>query len=258
MEKYLKIIVIILFFALFVTYILKFSKAPLYLSDTVTKLPKEEEIKLLKILDKVNLNSEMIESIVYNDIKIKLTQGITFRAKGYLFFERNKKLRIFINHGLFGREMDIGSNEDVFWFWSKRMRPSAIYFSSHKDLNKTNLKTPLNPDWILESFGFSTINKNEIEFVKCGDYLGIKQYKLSNNCEQVCILTLLDQYSSRVVGKYLYDCEDHLLASVELKSYKVDSMTGIQVPNNILISWYDENIFMEWSIEDIILNKNIN
>ena len=42
-----------------------------------------------------------------------------------------------ISNSFLGKETDVGSNEKQFWFWSKRMKPSVLFYSEHENLNKT-------------------------------------------------------------------------------------------------------------------------
>jgi hypothetical protein len=225
--------------------------------DNLSEASKNDDLGTLSLIRAINNANSRVKSLYYTDIKIQLSQNIAIRAKGKLFFQKDKFLRIFINHSLFGQEMDIGSNKDFFWFWSKRMTPAALFYAHHKDLDKTMLKTPLNPDWLLESFGITQLPEKNIEFVKCGFFQGIIQYKVSALGENVFIVTLLDPKINAIAGKYLYREDGNLLAGVEFKSFKKCDKIGAIIPTSLRITWPEENIYMDWDMSGVGVNQCI-
>jgi hypothetical protein len=58
---------------------------------------------------------------------------------------------------LFGNpEVDLGSNDQEFWFWIKRADPPRQYYCTYKDLEEgrvRHLPFPFQPEWILEAMG---------------------------------------------------------------------------------------------------------
>jgi hypothetical protein len=228
-----------------------------YLLDNLSEASKNDDLDTLSLIRSINNANSRVKSVCYTDIKIQLSQNLTIRANGKLFFQKDKFLRIFISHSLFGQEMDIGSNEEFFWFWSKRMTPPALFYARHEDLGKTMLKTPLNPDWLLESFGITQLPEKNIEFVKCGLLQGIIQYKVSALGENVFIVTLLDPKINTIAGKYLYREDGNLLASIEFKSFKKCNKVGVMVPTSLRITWPEENIYMDWDMSGVGINQCI-
>ncbi|MFO0917320.1 MAG: hypothetical protein U0872_03275 [Planctomycetaceae bacterium] len=48
--------------------------------------------------------------------------------------EKANHLRIIVS-SFTGNEVDLGCNEDIFWFWAKRQRPAAIMYAKHDQLD---------------------------------------------------------------------------------------------------------------------------
>lgn len=212
---------------------------------------QEENEELLFLIRKINQNNDRIHSLSYSKVKIYLKKGFWIKTKAKLYFKQEKNIRIIIEN-FFGKQIDIGSNEELFWFWSSFMTPPTYYFSRHQDLNKTNLKTPLNPNWIIESMGFKSIEVKNIVFIKTEQYQGIKQIRSSSSGENISIITLIDPLKRIVVKKFLCDSDNQVIATVEYKNYI--SIDDIKIPDHIIINCYSENIFMEWKITEIKLN----
>lgn len=219
---------------------------PLYVSQQQRILPE----------NKLGSEDLAIKSINERNIKIKnFTCDVDIRAgrmrtTGKLFMEKPRKFRMTIN-SILGKEMDIGSNDSIFWFWSKRMTPPLLHYANHENLGKSNLKTPLNPNWIMSSLGIGEIEKGQLATIK--NFKGIICQKTSANGEEVTILTLFNEKS--IAGHYLYDQSGKMTASAEIKTVK--NIGEHILPEQILIIWYQEGVSMEWIMRNHQINTGI-
>lgn len=247
MVKYFYVIIFLFITIIIVLAIKRNALSPQKL-EFVTQ---EENEELLFLIREINQNNDRIHSLSYSKVKIYLKKGFWIKTKAKLYFKQEKNIRIIIEN-FFGKQIDIGSNEELFWFWSSYMTPPTYYFSRHQDLNKTNLKTPLNPNWIIESMGFKSIEVKNIVFIKTEQYQGIKQIRSSSSGENISIITLIDPLKRIVVKRFLCDSDNQVIATVEYKNYI--SIDDIKIPDHIIINWYSENIFMDWKITEIKLN----
>ena len=184
------------------------------------------------IIQYLNDRNEKIKSIYYK-LTIRMS-GLLQDLDGYLYYEKDKKFRMFV-YSSFGLELDIGSNEQYFWFWSKRMKPPILYYCLHKNSDKTRLKTPLNPLWLMELTNINTIDKGAIS-----KYKG--KIAVSEVRNGIMKIILVDQ-NANIIGHYLYD--NHLITSCEM------------TPRTIEIIWPDEAIRMNWTIDYSQINVKI-
>ena len=228
---------------------------PVYLSptDQISKQEKpQSQHEIYEIVRIINEKTKQINSLYIADMPIRLQQGkITARVYGELAMQKNKNFRLKVTHRLTGKEMDIGSNNTYFWFWSKRMTPPALNYAKHEDLGKTMLRTALNPAWMMESLGMDPINMDNIEIAKFKDYWAIIQPRKGGSGEPVTVMTLVDPGKKIVVGRYLYNHTGKMIASTEYQNY-----SGA-VPGKILIIWYEEGIILDWDLSDAKTNVGI-
>ena len=113
------------------------------------------EIKVQKanpIIEAINLKNSKIKTFYCDDIKIKAIKKLTVNLKGKIYFEKDKNFRMFTS-SILGKESDIGSNDNQFWFWSRKMNPPALHYAKYEDIYKTRLKTPFHPIWTIECLG---------------------------------------------------------------------------------------------------------
>jgi hypothetical protein len=230
---------------------------PIYLATSEHILEKQEipdkKHEIYEVIQTINEKNKKIKNIYLSNMPIILKQGKFFaRANGELAMEKEKKFRLIIKTFFTGTEMDIGSNEELFWFWSKRMTPSALYYSQYENLSKTNLRTVLNPFWIMESIGINEIDSKNIEISKSNNYWIIKQNRISSNNKKVIVTIIVDPTSKNVIGRYLYDEYKKIMASTEYDNFENN------LPSRILITWHEEDIKLDWNVSNLTINKELN
>jgi hypothetical protein len=199
------------------------------------------------ILEKINLENSKIKSFSCSDIEISI-DNLPFRLQSFLIYKKNLNFRMIVQ-SFVGKELDMGSNKNHFWFWSKRMKPPGLYYAEHKDLYKTRLRTPFSPQWIIESLGFEEIKKAKIS--KSGKHLIIEENYLNAMNANIIKKTLVNIESRTIIGHYLYE-GDVLVASSETIEYTNN------MPHKIRIIWHEENIGMTLKLKNSNINGNFN
>ena len=253
-----KISIIIPFLVLLVYlrwYVTVQRPAPIYLSNTnQISPPKNSQYfnKVKEIIKVINDRNSKIKSISVEKMPITLQQnGHIFNATGNLALQKENNFRLMISHKLFGEMMDIGSNKQYFWFWSKQMKPAALYYSKHEDTNKTMLKTALNPDWMIQSLNINLISEDDIKIAKFKEFGAVIEDKTATTGDPVTIMTLIDMNLKIVVGRYLYNQNEKIIASAEYSEFVE------KIPRKILIIWYEEGVILNWDLSKVKINSDI-
>jgi len=258
-EREMKKILLALAFFGTLAYLYWFLTTPrttsVYLSptDQISQQEKPQPVhEIYDIIKTINEKNFKIKSLYIADMPIRLQQGsITTRAYGELAMEKDKNFRLKVTHRLTGKEMDIGSNKTHFWFWSRRMNPPYLHYAKHEELDKTMLRTALNPAWMMESLNVSSIDTEKIEIAKFKEFWATIQPRTSGTGEKVTVVTLIQPVQKVVVGRYLYNQEDKLIASTEYQDF-----SG-KIPRKILIIWYEEGITLDWDLSAVQNNVGI-
>jgi hypothetical protein len=198
-------------------------------------------------LSEINEIRRKTKSLCVRDMPIKLrTASMSFNCFGDLCYEREKRFRLVVRHRISGKEMDIGSNDEGFWFWSKRMDPPLIYFCHHVNAEKSQLKCPLQPSWILRCLGVHLIAESEVvSITQDQDNIFLKEKGVGGNGEEVFYLTIFDKSTRKPKGMRLLGENGHEYAKTAFEGEK------------ILLQWLDEGVYMEWDLREAIKNKNI-
>jgi len=249
MNKFLKTLFLTFSFLLVLTFFFKLGPKAQKHSLDLKSLEKCEDSDNAVILEAVKERLSSIKSLAATDIRISIGR---LKVKGYLYYEENN-LRLIINSFL-GKEMDIGSNDKFFWFWSRRMKPQAIYYCPHDHVYNTNLRPIFNRDWIMDCFVLSRCQEydGKSSFFKKGNLLFKNQLKKVSEDESVYLVTVIDTVGLNIVEKYICDLDYCVLACVEYSNFGSD-----HIPRSIKVDWYEENVYMNWEISNLKINFQI-
>ena len=128
------------------------------LPEVVGDAPDFEELKTA-----VNANSAKIETIFSSDasIGVKSTPGW---AKCQIAFERPGNLRVVGSAPTMGRVVDVGCNDERFWFWSDFQNSDELYFCRLDQYQNSAAARalPLDPTWFPEAFGVVELKDDEL------------------------------------------------------------------------------------------------
>jgi hypothetical protein len=161
------------------------------------------------------------------------------------------------NSSFFGLETDIGSNDKIFWFWSRRMKPSALFWAKHEDLHKTYLKTPFHPDWMMETIGIDEIDTKGCEVFDYKNYVVVKQHRIDAITNKpVLKIFLIDKDKKAFYGHYLLDAKGNTIISFEVKTYH--QVSNLYFPKTVGIIWNQEKIQLNWELSQPVINVNFN
>lgn len=259
MRKIITFIMFIGFLMIFYWFLTKPRSSPVYLSpdDQISQSQKPRmEHEVFALIKKINDRNEKIRSLYVQEVSMKVKHKITVHVTGEMAMERVKKFRLVVTHRLTGKEMDVGSNEGYFWFWSKRMDPPYLHYAKHEDLGKAMLKRALNPSWMLESLNLGGIKTEGIEVGKFKSFWAIIQPRTSATGEKVTVVTLIEPTRPAIAGRYLYGGDGKMIASAEIQDYH--EKNGLIIPKSLVIIWYEEGVIMEWTLLNPQINASIN
>ena len=128
------------------------------LPEVVGETPTFEELQTA-----VNANSAKIETIFSSDASIGVASTPGW-AKCQIAFERPGNLRVVGSAPTMGRVVDVGCNEERFWFWSDFQNSNELYFCRLDQYQNSaaSLVLPLDPTWFPEAFGVVELKEDEL------------------------------------------------------------------------------------------------
>jgi hypothetical protein len=209
-----------------------------------------------QIVEVVNRNNGQIQSFTASQASLSTPGAPTLRAN--LVFQRLMSFRLHGTYGLTGSELDLGSNDSLFWFWVRRAEPQAVYFCRHDQFATSPARqmAPIQPDWLIEALGVSTFDMNlplEGPYPASGGRLEIRTIKETPE-GTITKRTYVDASQGWVMGQEIYNAQTMLLMGSEISNYQRDVRTGLWMPGTVKISCPSANFSMQLNLGKVEVN----
>lgn len=216
---------------------------------------------LPQIMAAVNQNAQKIVSYQTNNATITIPGALGIPAlKGNIAAMRPGRVRLQASTSLTGPEVDMGSNEELFWFWVKRNEPPAVYFAKHSQAagSAAQQLMPIEPQWLLDAMGLA-------EFKPTDRHDGPRPGRDKNTVEITSFVqsqngpltkrTVVNSRNAQVLEQHLYDGSGKLLASAISRSHRYFPETGVSLPQEIEIRIPPAELAMTIDVGTVELNR---
>ncbi len=218
---------------------------PIIATPSEEKPPVEIVVEVPQALKTLNETNSKLTGITCDKLQVKVWEGsFSFSFTGYLRYEKKNKFRMTFGT-IFGKEVDLGSNDQQFWFWSRRNKDPGLFYAKHEDYYKTRLKTPFNPIWIMSSLGIDVIDTQKSKIVdEVGKSVMVIYQTKNASGTPILVTTFINKNTSKIESILTTNLNGKALVSVEIKEYENE------LPKWIVYSWLEENMTMELKLEN--------
>ena len=204
----------------------------------------------------VNTNSERIVSFESRNASLSGTGFPSLRTS--VAFDRPRRIRMRAETALTGPEVDLGSNDELFWFWVKRSQPQALYFCRHDQLAVSSFRQimPVEPEWLIEALGVTTFDpnvKNEGPQPVAGGRLQIRSLRCTA-AGTFTKITIVDEKTAVVLEQHLYDARGTRIATALTSRYRFVPEVGASMPQQVDIEWPANQVHLRLDFNDFQLN----
>lgn len=216
------------------------------------------DAKLDQVAMVINENSARIQSISATGAKISSSEFPTLKAS--LAVERPKRLRLMAEAtALTGGEFDLGSNDEIFWFWVKRNTPPALYYCRHDQFDSSVSRgvVPIEPDWLIEALGIVTFDggdEHQGPFPVGRNRLEIRTIvqRPTGNLTKVRVV---DASRGWIVAQHIYDSTGQRLASALASGHRRDPLSQAVLPRHVEIQWPLSDFSLKIDLGQVTLNN---
>lgn len=219
------------------------------------QLPEQEQFivptqKIPAIVDEFNNINSQITGFEEKSVSVKIWEnGMRFRITGSMYAENPNRFRMKVWSAL-GAEMDIGSNDELFWYWSRRDRHPGLYYAVYEDYQKTRLKTPFNPVFMRESLGLSQIDPTNAKIGENEKQIMLTWPRMNASNQSVLYSMFLNKSSKRMDGIVISDLSGTTIASCQVE------YEGL-LPKRILYDWQEEQRSLVLEFSRPMINQQI-
>ncbi len=172
--------------------------------------------------------------------------------------EPPRRFRLQAQTTLTGPELDIGSNDDLFWLWLRQHQPPIIAFCRHDRYAQSQARQllPIRADWMPELLGlvnFRPEDAHDGPYPQADGRIEIRS-RITTDGEELFKSTILDGTTGLVAEQHLFTPGGERIASVRTTKYRVDPGSGAALPHLVEVSWPTSSVDFKLELSSITVN----
>jgi len=212
---------------------------------------------LADVIAVVNGNSGRIQSLYTTDAEI-YSPGAP-KARANIALDRPRRFRLRADTMLTGPEVDLGSNDEIFWFWVRRAPEPAVYFCRHDQFTTSAARQilPVEPEWLIDALGVATLDPagEHVGPVPVGQGRLRIETRVPSTAGDLRRIMVIDDARGWVLEQHLYDPAGQLLASALMSGHRRDPINNVVLPKSVKIVWPSTKFEMTIELNTVTVNQ---
>jgi len=199
-------------------------------SNMPRMLPPQPSLE--QVIAVVNRNSDQIQSFSTDQASISVTGAPTLRAS--VAMERPARFRLQADTALTpGPEFDLGSNEEMFWFWFRGDPQQAVYYCRHDQFAQSAARDaiPIAPAELIDALGLARFDPalpHQGPVLRPDGRLEIRTIRETDE-GPVTRITWVNP-GGWIVGQFFYDAQGQLALQTVASGHRRDPLSGLVMP----------------------------
>jgi hypothetical protein len=211
---------------------------------------------LEQIIAAVHDNSQRVRSCMVTQATLSVP-GVP-RLSARVACEPPRRFRLQAQTAITGPELDIGSNDDLFWLWLRQHKPPIVAFCRHDQYANSAARRllPIRADWMPELLGlvnFRPEDAHQGPFPLPDGRIEIRS-RISAPDGELLKSTILDGTTGLVGEQHLFTAAGERLASVRTSRHRVDPASGAALPHLVEVSWPASGVDFKLELTSITTN----
>ncbi len=212
---------------------------------------------LEQVIEVVNRNSRGIHAFSSMEASISSPGMPTLRAN--LAFSRPRRFRLRAQTAMTGAEVDLGSNDELFWFWIRRSEPPAVHFCRHEQFatSQARQSIPIDPGWLVEALGVAEFDPSlphQGPYPLPGDRFEVRTVRETPQ-GTMTKSTVIDAARGWVVEQHLYNAAGQRVASAVAEQHRRDPLTNLVMPRVVNIESPQAEFSMRVNLGNVQINR---
>lgn len=206
----------------------------------------------------VNQNTARVNTYVTNNASIRIPGLPNLPLiQGNIAYQRPRRFRLQAGTALTGSDFDLGSNDQMFWLWSKQNEPPALYVARHDQYNASAARSmmPVEPDWVIDALGLVTIDPGNAQPpVPMQD--GSLELRTTSQGPRGPVTRVLsiDPTRAWVKRQDVYDAQGNLLASAVAEQFRFHEAAQVSLPRRVTLRIPAAQLALTIDVGDVVVN----
>lgn len=209
-----------------------------------------------QIVQVVNRNSSAVESYIAREAKVT-TPGLP-PLQVTVVYQKPRRFRMRAETVFTGTEVDVGCNDELFWFWIRRPAPATMCFCRHDEYASSPARQmlPIDPNWLIEALGIVYLDPHAAHE---GPYpVGENRLELRTPMASpegtMMRATVVDAETGFVTEQRVYDPNGQLLARASSDNPRRDPLTGLILPRTVRVESPPANFSIKVELGNVDIN----
>jgi hypothetical protein len=211
-----------------------------------------------QLVDYLNRNARQVTSLECQeldlDCKVRF-QAVGLRGRMVAAKPHNFRMTAYV---VGNPQVDIGSNDQEFWFWVSKAEPPHLYHCTYQDYatGQVRLPFPFQPDWITEALGMAEYPSAEnFQVLVQPNYLDLVQQTVSAQGQRVRKIVRFSRAPSRtqVTDYILQDVNGQEICSAHID--EVQYVGAAVVPRRVRLVWPQEQMQLKMKLDEVAINR---
>jgi hypothetical protein len=215
---------------------------PYWLRSQQAELPPEAFAgppTLENVVYVLNANTQRVQRLQTDSATLRVEGIPALRAN--LAFEQPRNFRLLAELSQFtGRELDMGSNDELFWFWIRRDSQPSVYFARHADFANSPARDliPIEPNRLADTLGLVYLDpagSHSGPIPREPNLLEITS-KIPSPRGDLTRILLVDAKYGWVAQQHWYDVNGQLLLSARADRQRFYRDEAVTMPHHIEVA----------------------
>lgn len=214
------------------------------------------------LLAQLNENAKKLHTIECRNVVVAASQGSQgIDLIGPMVAQKPRNFRF--NAKVAGMNgVDLGSNDQEFWYYISKAEPPYLIHCSYEDLKRgARIPFPFQPEWMMEALGMAEYDTGANWHLReNGKVWELIQEATSPQGQTVYKAIVFQRGPSgrlQVLGHVLMDTKGNPICQAVVRDVRVDQGSGAVVPERIDLSWPSEKIRMNMRLDGMQVNSKI-
>lgn len=207
-----------------------------------------------EVVDHLNRNVDKLQAWQADSVKIR-ANNIPLLS-GSLVVEEGQHLRLVVN-SIAGQEVDIGSNDEVFWIWAKRMEPSYVYCRHEQiEVARQTLGVPFEPQWLMQALGVAPLEIRDLKMQidPATHQARLVQPMVSARGQPMQKVMIVDLVHGVITEHCIYNAHGQKIAQARLEDFRVDKETGVILARTVKLDWPQNQMSLVMNLGHVEIN----
>lgn len=209
-----------------------------------------------QVLAVVNENSQKVRSFTADKATISVSGAPRLRTN--IAMTRPHNFRLQAGTVLTGPELDLGSNDQYFWFWVKRDSSKAVYYCEHDQFESSPLRhnMPISPKELIGAFGlveFDPALPHHLSTNRGSGNIEVRTVYQTPTGPMTRLVVIHPAYGW-VLEQSLYNSQDQLIMHVQATEHRRDPLTNLVMPKVVVITLPQNKMKMRVDLGNVEIN----